>query len=142
MGEWLLRAVRVVVNALIGAFAGAVPPVAWLAWVEMTTGFRNGLGGVAWLAALVAATLMGGLGGAVVGATGRGLRVIRLGSTSQVLFGACGGSAIGSAAGYLAVGLGDQESVVVVLVAGTASIVLGMVVLTSPRVTSPSPEHP
>jgi hypothetical protein len=142
MRKWLLLSARVVVNALIGAFAGAVPPVAWYAWIEWTEGFRNGMGGIAWLVAVAAATALGGVAGAAVGTAGWGVRAIRIGDTTRVLLGACGGGALGAGVAHLAAGHGNDRAVAVVLLAETVCIILGMVVLTSPRAISPGPERP
>ncbi len=124
---------RLSVNALIGGIAGAVPAIAWMAWQEVTTGFNDGLGGLAWIAALGAGIILGGLVGGLVGAVGRGVRVVGLGNAVRVMLGACGGSVFGAGVGCLMGGLGNQEAVAGVLVAQAVGIAVGQLLLTAPR---------
>jgi hypothetical protein len=124
---------RVVVNTLTGAVAGAVPASVWMAWEEWTVGFNDGLGGIAWVVALCAGVLLGGLAGAVLGVVGRGVREIGFGSGGRVLLGAGGGALLGAVAGRQVAGLGDERGVAAVLLAQTAGLVLGMLLLTAPR---------
>lgn len=132
------RVTRVVSNALIGSIAGALPAIAWYAWIEWTAGLRDGLGGLAWMAALGAGVLMGGLTGAGLGTFGRGARVVGAGSVTLALVGACGGAMLGAAVGQLAVGLGDEQAVAIVLIAEAMGIAAGMLLLTSPRTAKPA----
>jgi hypothetical protein len=104
-----------------------------MVWIESTSGFRNGLGGIAWMAALITGVALGGLTGGALGAVGRGVRVVGLGNVFRVLLGAVGGAVLGAGAGWLAAGLGNEQAVAAVLLAETAGIVLGMLLLTAPR---------
>lgn len=129
---------RLFVNALIGAIAGAVPAVAWMAWQEATGGFHNGFGGLAWLAALGAGILLGGLVGGVVGAAGGGVRVVGLGNVIRVMVGACIGAVFGAGVGCLVAGLGNEVAVVGVVVVQAVGLALGQLLLTAPQ-TAPDP---
>jgi hypothetical protein len=125
----LLFAGRIICNAVVGALAGALPPVIWLVIEKRKPGgFRDGLGGLAWLAALEWASLLGALVGGTVGASGKGVRLAGVRNLLMVPLGACAGAVLGGLAGFVVVGIEGEESVALTLLIGAAGIVVGMLV--------------
>ncbi|GAI82236.1 unnamed protein product [marine sediment metagenome] len=107
-------ATRVVVNALVGAIAGAVPS---LAFYETIMEQGNGLGGLLAVAILGFGTGLGLIVGGIAGGFGIGIRVVSTAGVAKVVTAACMGSALVTITVWLQIG-NDEFTVVGVSVLG------------------------